>query len=340
MGEGGAAIVLKLKGAGAAGAWRRALDDAPRDWAFEAIGPDAGFSADYIERRIGDIVVSDVRGAPLMLRERAEPAGPLTLLQAVVEGHPVFRGGEGDGVTLKPGQLIIRRGLPGAVLSADKPCRVVTAFVAQHLLAPRFATASALNGYTLLVGNALPPRLLYSFVVGLADTEPSLAGAREAALDALGGLLSMVLAQLPQPPEPFSELAARRAADILTYLRRNFANPALTPAMMAEALGISTRYAHKLMATGGRSFRRELIALRLDAARAAFAANLKPRQTIADIAISVGFNDLSQFNRHFRAAFGMTPRAARKLDEAQGYAPEIDAPTADGRASRWRDAEL
>ena len=92
--------------------------------------------------------------------------------------------------------------------------------------------------------------------------------------------------------------------------------------MMAEDLGLSVRYAHKLMGMTGRSFRRELIAQRLDAARAAFAANPKPRQTIADIAISVGFNDLSQFNRHFRAAFGMTPRAARKLDEARGYAPD------------------
>ena len=323
MSANGAAIGLKLNGAGASDAWRRALDDLPFDCAFEAIGPEAGFVADYIERRIGEIVVTDVRGAPLMLRERAEAAGPVTLLQAVVEGHPVFRGVQGDSVTLKPGQLIVRRCLPGAVLWADKTSRVVTAFVAQHLLAPRFATSAMLNGFTLLVDNALPPRLLYSFVVGLADADGTLSAARVAAIDALGGLLSMVLAQLPQPPEPVSELAARRAVDVLNYLRRNFANPTLTPAMMAEDLGISVRYAHKLMGMTGRSFRQELIALRLDAARGAFAANLRPRQTIADIAISVGFNDLSQFNRHFRTAFGMTPRAARKLDEAVGYAPDV-----------------
>ena len=127
---------------------------------------------------------------------------------------------------------------------------------------------------------------------------------------------------MPQAPEPMSELAARRAADMLTYLRRNFANPSLTPTMMAEDLGLSVRYAHKLMGLTGRSFRQELIAQRLAAARTAFASNRKPRQTIADIAISVGFNDLSQFNRHFRTAFGLTPRAARKLDETRGYDPE------------------
>jgi AraC-like DNA-binding protein len=334
----GQAITLNLKGPGAAGDWRRALDELPHACAFEAIGPEAGFAGDYVERRIGEIVVADVRCSPMMLCERSAPAGPLTLLQAVVEGHPVFRSPQGESVTLKPGQLIIRRCLPGAVLWCDKPSRVVTAVVAQHLLAPRFATSAALNGYTLLTDAALPPRLLYSFLVGLADASGGLAGARVAAIDALGGLLSMVLAQIPQPPEPLSELAARRAVDVLNYLRRNFANPSLTPAMMAEELGISVRYAHKLMGMTGRSFRQELIAQRLDAARAAFAANLKPRQTIADIAISVGFNDLSQFNRHFRTAFGMTPRSARKLDEARGYAPDRGglAPGWDRTASQVR----
>ena len=317
-----ATIGLQLDGAEAAENWRRAGDDLPRDRAFEAIGPEAGFSANYMERRVGEIVVADVRGALLMLRERPETSGPITLLQAVVEGQPVFRSAEGESVTLKPGQLIVRRCLPGTVVWSDRPARVVTAFVAQHLLAPRFATAAALNDYTLLVDNALPPRLLYSFVVGLADAEDGLASARGGAIDALGGLLSMVLAQMPQAPEPMSELAARRAADMLTYLRRNFANPSLTPTMMAEDLGLSVRYAHKLMGLTGGSFRQELIAQRLAAARTAFASNRKPRQTIADIAISVGFNDLSQFNRHFRTAFGLTPRAARKLDETRGYDPE------------------
>ena len=79
------------------------------------------------------------------------------------------------------------------------------------------------------------------------------------------------------------------------------------------------------MRSTGRSFREALTELRLEAARQAFAANGAPRQTIADIAISVGFNDLSQFNRHFRNAYGMTPRAARRLDEVDGYPRKDEA---------------
>lgn len=341
MSSGGATIKLKLKGAGAADAWRRAGADLPRERAFAAIGPDSGFSGDYVERPVGEVLVADVRCTPMLLREREDlldPADPCTVLQAVVEGQAIYQTADGETISLRPGRLVVRRHDPGAELRTDRPARVVTVFIAQHLLAPRFTTAAALNGFSLLSDNALAQRLLYTFVVGLAEGDGAPAGARVAAVDVLGGLLSMVLAQLPQPPEPLSELTARRAADALNYLKRNFANPHLTPAIMAEDLGISTRYCHKLMGMTGRSFRHELIGLRLAAAREAFAANARPRQTIADIAISVGFNDLSQFNRHFRTAFGMTPRAARKQDEARGQAPHPvdDAPRWDRTASQVR----
>lgn len=325
MNAGGATIKLKLKGPSAAEAWRRAGADLPRERAFDAIGPEGGFSGDYVERPVGELLVADARCGPMMLCEPAAPdeaGGCFTVLQAVVEGQPVYHTAEGQTISLRPGRLIIRRREPGASLRSERMARVVTVVVAQHLLAPRFTTAGALGGFTLLSDDALAQQLLYRFVVGLADADATPAGARVAAVDALGGLLSMVLAQLPQPPEPLSELTARRASEALNYLKRNFANPHLTPQIMADDLGISVRYIHKLMGLTDRSFRHELIALRLAAARAAFAAHTRPRQTIADIAISVGFNDLSQFNRHFRAAYGMTPRAARKLDEANAPAPE------------------
>jgi AraC-like DNA-binding protein len=322
LGANGAPIRLQLNGVAAADAWRLAIEDLQRAPVFEAIGPEAGFIADYVEHAVGGIVVADARCRPMRLRQRPGSPGALILLHAVVDGAPVFQCEHHGEVALKPGQLVIRSGRPGAIVRSDGAARVVTAAVARHLLAPRFVTPAALDDCNMVAAEgALPSRLLHGFIVGLAEPDGAMAQARDSAVDALGGLISAVLAQLPPRPEPLSELTSRRAADLTNYLRRNFANPALTPAVMAEELGISVRYAHKLMGLTGRSFRQELTALRLDAARAAFAANARPRQTIADIAISVGFNDLSQFNRHFRAAFGMTPRVARALDEAAGYAP-------------------
>ncbi len=319
MGYESATIRLKLRGAGSAGAWRRAVDESPDGLVFDAIGPAGGFNSDYLERRIAEILVADVRGAPLSLCDVPDSGAAVVLLQAIVEGHPTYQNSAGEVRALMPGQVVIRRRLRGAMLQSDRTTRVVTAVVPQHLLTPRFASPAMLDRYTVLLDNALPPRLLHTLIIALAEVQPT--AAPMAPLEALGGLLSMVLAQMPQPLEPMAELAARRLAEVTNYLRRHFANAALTPTMMAADLRISVRYIHKLMRMSGRSFRQALIGQRLEAARTAFAANLRPRQTIADIAISVGFNDLSQFNRHFRTAFGMTPSAARRLDEASGQWP-------------------
>jgi AraC-like DNA-binding protein len=311
---------LRFGGRTAAESWRLAVEEFPDGCAFESIGPESGFTAAYAERRIGEIVVAEVRGQPLTLCARGDQCGPQIVLQAIAEGAATYHAPDEGALALKAGQILVSRAAPGAVLAAERGARVVSVFLAPHLLAPRFATADELARTMVIGGAGSATPLLHGLIVGLAGTHP--AAGRGGAVEALGGLLAMELAQRPRPPTPLSELATRRAADLVNYLRRNFANPSLSPLMMADDLGISVRYAHKLMVLVGRSFRQELTAQRLQAARAAFAANLQPRQTIADIAISVGFNDLSQFNRHFRAAFGMTPRAARKLDESCGYPGE------------------
>jgi AraC-like DNA-binding protein len=317
-----------FRGDGADGAdWDAAESVDQADSPFTVGGP--GFSGQHAERTIGEALVTDVRAAPFMLREKAafvRERAPHIMLQAVVDGRPTYQNGRGQQAALGAGHLILRRADDAAVIRCDHFARVVTLTVARHLLVPHYATAEALEEYVIETDSGLPQRLLYSFIVGLVDDEGADGlSSRMSIIDALGGLVSMNLAQLPRPSAKLSERAAARASEVLRYLRLNFANPHLTPSTIADELYISVRYAHKLMQMTGRSFREELIRLRLEAARLAFAANSRPRQTIADIAISVGFNDLSQFNRHFRTAFGMTPRAARRLDEANGYEPAAGA---------------
>jgi len=320
MSSGGARATLELDGHDAAETWRRAFEDDPAGQIFASIGPETGFSGRYAAEPVGEGLVADVRAQPLLLRDQrpAANASPLIMLQAVVEGRPAYQSGLGDVQTLRPGQVIVRRNDPSAQIRSDRFAHITTAAVPQYLLVPRHIDAMALSACAGPLEDALPSRLLYDLIVGLGDTAD---GARRTAgfMEVLGGLVALVAAQRPRPAVALSDLAASRAAEILSYLQRNFSNPQLDPQAMADDLSISVRYTHKLMRLTGRSFREALIGLRLDAARLAFAASLRPRQTIAEIAISVGFNDLSQFNRHFRGAFGMTPRAARRLDEIYGF---------------------
>jgi AraC-like DNA-binding protein len=319
MGADGARATLELDGADAAQAWRQGLEDGP-DRLFATIGPEAGFSGRYAADAVGEGLVIDVRAHPMHLRDEppAASATALVILQAVVEGRPAYQSSSGEIQILRAGQVVVRRQDPAVQIRSERFAHITTVAVPQHLLAPRYVDAASVAACRDPLEDALPSRLLYDLIVGLgkvcgAATQPP------GFIDVLGGLVALVVAQRPQQPVALSDLAASRAADIIGYLQRNFANPQLDPQTLADDLSISVRYAHKLMRLTGRSFREALTGLRLDAARIAFAANRRPRQTIAEIAISVGFNDLSQFNRHFRDAFGMTPRAARRLDEIYGF---------------------
>jgi len=319
MGSSGACATLELDGANATETWRLAFEGDSAGQIFAAIGPESGFSGRYAADPVGEAMVIDVRAHPLHLRDQrpAPNAAPLVLLQAVVEGRPAYQNGFGEIQILRTGQVVLRRHDPAVQIRSERFTHITTIAIPQHLLAPRYIDAETLSACGEPLEDALPSRLLYDLIVGLGRAS----GAHQPAgfVEVVGGLVALILAQRPQMPVALSDLAASRAADILDYLRRNFSNPQLDPQTLADDLSISVRYAHKLMRLTGRSFREALIGLRLDAARLTFAANRRPRQTIAEIAISVGFNDLSQFNRHFRAAFGMTPRAARRLDEIYGF---------------------
>ena len=88
--------------------------------------------------------------------------------------------------------------------------------------------------------------------------------------------------------------------------------PELGPAWLAEQAGVSTRTVHRLFATSGVTFQDWLRGRRLERCWLELTASAAHARTIAAVAFSCGFNDLSTFNRAFRARYGMTPRLARQ----------------------------
>jgi AraC-like DNA-binding protein len=85
----------------------------------------------------------------------------------------------------------------------------------------------------------------------------------------------------------------------------------LTPVALARQAGVSTRTLHRLFATSGMTFQDWLRERRLERCWAELSDHGRLGRSIAEVAFRCGFNDLSTFNRAFRARFGMTPRAAR-----------------------------
>lgn len=98
---------------------------------------------------------------------------------------------------------------------------------------------------------------------------------------------------------------------LLAFCRHNLHNAELSPQLAADHLGISVRTLHLRFQTTGQSFGRWVLDQRLDACRAALRDQNQRALNIAEIAYRWGFNDLSHFNKAFRARFNETPRETR-----------------------------
>jgi AraC-like DNA-binding protein len=130
--------------------------------------------------------------------------------------------------------------------------------------------------------------------------------------DTIAELLTMCLRPRPELPD---NLAAVDAA-VRDHVRRHAANPELTPAAIARALGWSLRQVQLALQHSGTTPAELLRTRRLDLARRLL-REAPTSRTIADIAHASGFRSLSAFGASFHARFGMTPQDARASMRAE-----------------------
>ena len=98
---------------------------------------------------------------------------------------------------------------------------------------------------------------------------------------------------------------------LLAFCRQHLHEPELTPQRAADHLGISLRTLHSRFRQIGQSFGRWLLENRLEACGVALRDRNHRTSNISEIAYRWGFNDLSHFNKAFRARFDMSPRQWR-----------------------------
>ncbi|TCU65059.1 AraC family transcriptional regulator [Bradyrhizobium sp. R2.2-H] len=103
-------------------------------------------------------------------------------------------------------------------------------------------------------------------------------------------------------------LADATALALKRAIHRRLREPGLAVADVAEAVGISERYVHKLLARSGSSFTDYVIDHRLDGAARDLADSAMADRAIGAIAFDWGFSDLSHFTRRFKQRFGCRPR--------------------------------
>jgi len=108
-----------------------------------------------------------------------------------------------------------------------------------------------------------------------------------------------------------SAVVVARRATALDHITSSFQDPELTLATVARDLRISPRYLQRLLETSGTSFTAVVNELRLQRAFTLLTEAGGGERRISDVALQVGFSDISHFNRLFRSRFGDTPRSVR-----------------------------
>jgi AraC-like DNA-binding protein len=113
-------------------------------------------------------------------------------------------------------------------------------------------------------------------------------------------------------------LRAARLEAAKRHIDQHLAEPGLTPASAAGALGISVRHLHLLFEPTGTSFAQYVVQRRLLQCRTAITSPASATRSVADIAFGCGFNSLATFYRAFEREFGLSPRALRAAAVGNG----------------------
>lgn len=259
--------------------------------------------------RLDDFTVgATVTTSPLIYRSVPTPERHFSLLLAngprhIAVGGRRFVQQAGECVlTDSSGGVVGAYKQPHAAICLEIPARVVERLIpdAHDLDGLRFGTTSALSrmlsGLLLSIWCAVETGTLESDGRRAADALLRLIvrrGARPAAGDAL---------------DRSRRVSCERVKD---YINSNIRDPRLSVQLVAERIGVTTRYLQLLFAEGDECVsdyikRERLRGCLLDLRDAGF-----DHQSITDIAFSWGFNSAAHFSSSFRKVYGLSPRDYR-----------------------------
>jgi AraC-like DNA-binding protein len=245
---------------------------------------------------------------------------PSRIARAHEEFVLVALGVEGAGAVLQDGREAVIRPGEFALYDTTRPyeLRFDADFVQTIFQIPRALLQRRIGALESVTATTFAPdrpveRLTFDFLLGLsraANQVGAEAGMRlsEQGLDLLALALSERLEGAPLSPSTHRSALLHR---LKAYIETHLPDPDLSLATAAVALGISPRYVNNLLAEEQISFRRYLLARRLEQCRRSLAAHEQAHRHVGEIAFAWGFNDLAHFSHAFKAAYGLSPRDFR-----------------------------
>jgi AraC-like DNA-binding protein len=200
------------------------------------------------------------------------------------------------------------------------------------VLLPLHAVRQALQGWYL----ALPLGIDCTRGAGavLADVVRSVAGHADDLDENTGsglsnvliGLLASIVSMLPDSLRMMpSRLELFHKARIKGFVREHLRDPGLDVDMVSQAVGLSTRYIHKLFSSEPEPLMKWVWAERIDGACKEIEQTALRRKAISQIGFSWGFSGPAHFSRSFRNRYGVSPLEYRSRAGVRSKAsPDVE----------------
>lgn len=295
-----------------AGHWNRVIAEAyfPLHLSFRQ---PATFSGRLYRCTLGEVGLSRLTSDALQYERRRSQIGlsqDEEYLITLPRAGPVEFSQFGREVRCDPGGFIIERGdEPYRFRYADRNDLFVLK-VSKSALTGRLRDPDRFCARVFMAGSGIGG--LFANLVERAAQEADTTSDRAAGVLGRQMLELLVLTLEEGGDASQSSTSAVRAAHVRrieAFVRRNLANPALSPDLIAEGCGISKRYLHELFTDLNGTVSQFIREEQLIAARDML--GLPGTGSIADIAYRFGFSDQAQFSRLFRDRFKQTPSGYR-----------------------------
>jgi len=246
------------------------------------------------------------------------------LLRLQIAGRAEYRQ-QGSQVLLGAGDFLLGDAMRPYSIRLDEPGVLLVMRIPQALL-QLYAPAADYCVGVRISGQVGYRRAIFDFLANLW----AIASKAEAPLqDATTAILSMLNAAFSEHLQSANAKApSRTGRRIIEYIDANLADPGLSPATVAAALGISIRYLHRIFSARAdiaQSLSRYIVERRLLRCRDVLEDRAQDHRTVTQIALSNGFNNVAHFTTIFRRAFGQPPGAFRAGLKA---GPAISGPAA------------
>lgn len=215
---------------------------------------------------------------------------------------------------LRPGDLMLIDGSRPFELTFARRFHQISLTLPHDLLAPRLAAPWEACAVAI-PGDRGVGAVASGAIRGLArSAEPLDRHAAGAVCEQISMLLALAVGGLHAPVKSISRALLLQAA--LDEIERSLAEPYLSAASLAERIGVSTRYLHRLFADRGQTVGNTILERRLERCRSDLENPAGGHLTVAWIACRHGFADPAYFARAFKRRYGVTPSEHRRVTTA------------------------